>query len=849
MLIPGPVSRVWKGLAAGLSLSILFAGALLAAPLLPLRHGADEGTAGAPKKAIGLVERRLAFERNEGQIDRRVDYFMRAPNFALFLSGGDLVFRLDGNGGPALGLTSKAAAVRMSVEGADRTAQAEGAGRLPGFSNYFTGNDPSRWRVGVPRFARVTFRNLRRNLDLIAYSRGRRPEYDLVVRPGMDPSSIRLNFEGTDAMSIDGSGDLVLKTAAGDLRFDKPRLYQVLDGRKQPVRGGYVLTGPGQAGFQVGGYDHRRALTIDPTLSFSSFLGGGTDDYGNGIAVDSSGNAYAAGTTTSSDFPTSVGAYDRCFGTTGTGGVCQNNGQADVFVTKFNSTGSGLSYSTYLGGSGQETAGGISLDSSGNAYVTGTTWSTNFPVTSGAFQTVHNAGTSNVGALCANQAGAICDERRSDAFVTKLNSTGSSLLYSSYLGGGGWQGTSKRPAPVIGSPFLGGDDSGLGIAAATGGAAYIAGTTNSPDFPTKNAYQAALNYPVPGAGSEGHTEKVQSCEGPTVVDTSNNSSIPCYDAFVVRINTSASGAASLVYSTLLGGSRDDAAHAVSVDSSGNAYITGSTSSVRPAGATAGALGFPTTAGVVQPSNSGGATDGTSDAFVAKVNSGGLGPASLVFSTYLGGKSGDDEGNAIVIDSSNLYVAGKTSSAFYPTTAGAYDRCLGATGGGGICLNNGIADAFVTKLNLSGAAFGYSTYLGGTNAGGNPGTDAARGIAVDAGSAIVAGITFSSDFPRLSWLSGTGTNPDDAFVTKLNTAGSGLVCSTDLGGSGSASDGANDGANAVALNGSTIFVTGFTGSPGFQTTLGAYDTTCGTSGSPCSSTGPSNYDAFVAKISP
>jgi hypothetical protein len=450
-----------------------------------------------------------------------------------------------------------------------------------------------------------------------------------------------------------------------------------------------------------------------------------------------------------------------------------------------------LIYSTYLGGGGGDQGNSIAIDISGNAYITGVTDSTNFP-TVNALQPTNSSGSY-------------------DAFVTKLNPTGSALIYSTYLGGSGL-------------------DDGNGIAVDASGNAYVTGRTSSTNFPTTNALQSTL------AGDE--------------------------NAFVTKINPTGSA---LVYSTYLGGNEDDSGNGIAVDASGNAYVTGAT----------GSTNFPTTAGAFQT-----ALAGSENAFLSKINATG---SALVYSTYLGGNE-DDSGNGIALDASgNAYVTGATDSANFPTTTGAFQKAIGGIygnafvtkinpsgsalvystylggsgddGGQGIAIDSsekayvtgyaystnfpttagafqtvagGDGDAFISKINVTGTALVYSTYLGGS------GADNGNSIAVDAsGNAYVTGLTSSTNFPTVNALQPTyGPGQSDVFVSKLNPAGTALVYSTYLGGSPTADVGIG-----LTVDGSAnAYVTGYTGSATFPTTVGAFQTTYAGGG-----------DAFVTKI--
>jgi hypothetical protein len=618
-------------------------------------------------------------------------------------------------------------ALAMNLIGANPSPLVTGLDQLPGTSNYFIGNDPSQWHTNIPNYGQVAYQGVYPGVNLVYHGNEQQLEYDFVVTPGSDPSTIRLRFQGADSISLDDQGNLVLSTALGDVLEHAPVVYQEVGGVRQTVAGQFVLLGQDEVAFRVGTYDASLPLTVDPVLSYSTYLGGSGLDGATGIAVDGSGNAYVTGSTASTDFPTTVGAFQDSSHGVPNGSV---NLSPNAFVTKLNATGTALIYSTYLGGSGQGGGGGdaaaaIAVDASGNAYVTGHSSSTDFPITAGAFQNSLN-GSGN-------------------AFVTKLNVTGTGLTYSTYLGGSGGDGAQ-------------------GIAVDGSGYAYVTGQTTSTDFPiTAGAFQNSLN------GSS--------------------------NAFVTKLN--ASGTA-LMYSTYVGGSAYDHGGKIAVDSAGNAYVTGQTTSNN----------FPTTVDAFQ-THFGGPTN-YNDGFVMKVNATGT---ALIYSTYLGG-NGQDATTGVAVDGSgNAYVTGATSSTNFPTTAGAFQRSLRGVPNGFGNLN---PNAFVTKLNATGTALIYSTYLGGSGQSGGGG-DGAAAIAVDAsGNAYVTGHSSSTDFPitRDAYqISLRGT--ENAFVTKLNAAANSLLYSTYFGGG-------SDGASGIAVDGTgNAYVTGSTSSTNFLTTTGAF----------------------------
>jgi hypothetical protein len=656
----------------------------------------------------------------------------------------------DRRAGPALPFSSRRLAdtgesstvLRMRLVGANAKATVTGGDELPGKANYFIGNDPKKWRTNVPRYARVRYEGVYRGIDLVYYGNQRQLEYDFVVAPGADPRAIKLDVvadgvrpakgERRSPPKIGASGDLVVRTDGGEVRLLKPVVYQPpIDngqrttdyGQRTPVDAHYALHAGNQVGFKVGSYDRSRPLIIDPVvLSYSTYLGGSGTDQGNAIAVDSSGSAFVAGITNSTDFPT----VNPILGTNNT-----TNQNYIAFVAKLNAAGSALVYSTYLGGSLGSSVGGIAVDGSGNAYVTGNTMSTDFP-TVNPLQPTNHGGAPGVGF------------EGGDAFVAEINATGSALVYSTYLGGSG-------------------TDQGNAIAVDSSGNAYVSGFTGSTDFPTVNPLQAtnhaslgtsfvaklnaagsALVYSTYLGGSESDTGRgiavdssgnayvtgdTQSTGFPTVNPLQATNKASHNTSFVAKLNAVGSA---LVYSTYLGGSIEDDAYGIAVDGSGNAYVIGATQSSN----------FPTVAPLQ------GTIHGPTNAFVAKLNAAG---SALAYSTYLGG-SMNDGGYGIAVDNSgNAYLTGFAYSTDFPTVI-PLQATNNASGG----------TSFVAKLNAAGSALVYSTYLGGS------GGDAGSGIAVDSsGNAYVTGGTSSTDFPTADPLQATNHGgASDAFVAKL-----------------------------------------------------------------------------------
>jgi uncharacterized repeat protein (TIGR01451 family) len=486
-------------------------------------------------------------------------------------------------------------------------------------------------------------------------------------------------------------------------------------------------------GFAVAAYDKRKPLVIDPVLVYSTYVGGLSEDNISGLFADATG-IYVAGLTVSPDLPAAGTPYQSGIG-----------GDYDAYVAKLNPAGTALVYRTYLGGSSTDYGLGLAVDGTGKAYVIGLTASADFPVTASAYQSTFAGGPVDT---------------PFDAFLAKLDANGSTLLYSTYLGGTG-------------------TDFAAGVAVDAAGAAYVTGRTDSTDFPTAGTPFQAAN----GGGA---------------------------DAFIAKLNPSLSGAASLVYSTYLGGAAEDRASAIVVDGSGNASVTGRTESTD----------FPTAGNPYQDQNA-----GSFDVFVATVNAAG---STLLYSTYLGG-TGDDRGFSLARDSSsNLYVTGHTLSTDFPTTVGAFDTSCGSDG----TCNSGLFDAFVAKLAPAAggaASLVYSTYLGGGA------DDEGEGIAVDtAGNAYVTGYTNSRDFPTAQAFQpvcgvGCGIGFVDAFVTKLNATGA-MVFSTYLGGSSS-----DYGISVFVDTASKVYVAGESFSDNFPTVDPAFPTWSG------------NYDGFVVRL--
>jgi hypothetical protein len=731
-------ARVTTAVVAGAVVAALTTGVGAAAQTSARSGGADaaqahavpmgsSGSTARAERAFGTMP--VAFVANRGQTDPRVRYYAVGHRFAFFATRHELMLSLSKDQ-PNRHL---ALALRFLHSSPDTVVTA--ARRAPGTVNYLAGRNPSARQAGLSRYREIVYRNLWPRIDLRLHERAGVLKYEFHVRPGGRVSDIRLAYAGARRLALGADGAIRIRTALGVLRDSRPVTYQKIAGARVPVSSRFRLDGAGKAArfaFAVGRHQRGHELVIDPGVQFTTFLGGNSNEIGTGIAVDGSGNSYVGGTTQSPNFPTTTGAFKR------TGAV---NNFSDVFVTKLNPAGTALIYSTFVGGSDLESGNGLAVDPAGNAYVTGTTKSTNFPTTAGAFdRTLNTPGT------CPR-----CGIDNTDGFVFKLNAAGSQLAYSTYLGGG----------TDIDSP--------RGITVNGAGNAFVVGETNSTDFPTT-------------AGAFRRTPAGQT------------------DMFVTKLNPAGSA---LAYSTRLGGTQVDNGQSIAVDSAGNAYAAGFTSSTD----------FPTTAGAFDRTANGGF-----DPTLTKLNPAG---SALVYSTYLGGQ-GFDAGNDLTLDGAgNAYLVGQTSSTDFPTTPGAFDTTPDG------------ADGFVTKVNAPGSALVYSTAIGGSAG------DSVNGVVLDAaGDAWLAAGTTSADFPvSADAADATINGASDAVIAELNAAGSALPYATYLG--GSQGDSANDIGRDAAGN---LYVTGNTFSMDFPATVGAFDTVW--NGDPTVFWG----DAFVTKLS-
>jgi len=631
--------------------------------------------------------------------------------------------------------SAPSAAVTMRFLGAGPKSAINASQPLPGHVNYLIGNDPSRWTTNLPTFGEVRVAGIYEGVDVSYYGNGRQLEYDLIVKPGADPSVIQVKLSGASQVALEPSGDMRLETVAGTLRQNRPVAYQEVDGVRRHVDVRYALNDD-VFGFEVGEYDHSQPLLIDPLINYSSYLGGSGNDLGTAVGIDGTGHAYVTGNTQSLNFPTIAGALSTAL-----------EGAQDVFVSKINPAGTALVYSTYVGGNGVDSAQGLAVSSAGIVTVTGDTQSTNFPTTGG--QTTY--------------AGA------GDAFVFRLSAAGAGDF----------------------STYLGGSDADLGNAVSVddAGNAYVAGTTGSSTFPgavnTFGGFSDAFVTKVSAAGAVVYSRFVggndfdagfgivvdEVSDEPIVVGDTFSPNFPVLgaiqatlrvvdrsDGFVTRLNAAGTG---LAFSTYFGGTDFDSVRTVALDDNGSIYFTGTTYS--NSGTGPGSDEDPP--GEHFPITSGAQLNGSSDAFVTKLPPAGN---SIGYCTYVGGDD-LDTGYAIDVDSlGQAWIAGETFSLDFPTVAAAQAY-----------FGGGVVDAFVAQVHASGLSLVFSSYLGGE------GDDLALGVAVSsAEDAYVTGATASAEFPITTGAPQTSLGGGtDGFIVRIG-AGVGVpLAPTNLRGTG------------------------------------------------------------------
>ncbi|RLJ70761.1 beta-propeller repeat-containing protein [Hydrogenivirga caldilitoris] len=636
----------------------------------------------------------LFFIENRGQVDSKVKFYEKGTGHSTYFTKEGIYITLSKK-------NSKPEVVKITPLGANPKTNIEAEDKLSGKVNYFKGKDPKNWRTNIPTYGKVRYREVYEGIDLVFYGNQRRLEYDVVVKPGVDPGVVRFSYEGVKELKVNDRGELLAVLLSGrEVIQKKPYVYQEIGGKKKVIEGEYVVNREGDSfvyTFRLGPYDERYALFIDPVLSYSTYLGGSSGELGRAITVDNFGNAYVTGSTNSTDFPL-MNEYDNDCGTDNDPNTCDG----DPFITKFDPSGN-LLYSTYIDVTDDQIAWDIAVDGSGNIYITG-----------------------------------------NNGFIIKLNPSGDQVLYWNYLAnltqniyntaafglavddsgnayitGNTWESgvsyafvakidtNQQGQNSLIYLRNIGNDSTGYDIAIDGSGNAYVTGHTVSPSFPTMNAYDSTC-----GDNS--------SCD-------SNK-----YDAFVVKLDPNGN----TLYATYLGGNGDDIGYGIAADDSGVAYITGETRSST----------FPTTPDALD------SDPFSQDAFITKIDTTKSEQDSLVYSSYLGG-NGTDAGRDIALDSSkNIYIVGFTTSTDLPVTDDAYQDSL-----------NGIfLDVFLVKINSTGSSIIYLTYFGGS------GNEEGWGIAVDNSNSIyITGHTQSTDFPLKNENQSERKGLQDAFVAKFS----------------------------------------------------------------------------------
>lgn len=598
--------------------------------------------------------------------------------------------------------------LKKKFVGANTQCEIVGEDPLPGTVNYLLGDDTTRWKTGIRTYRQIRYKEIYPGVDLVYHGTQGPAEYDLVVNPKAHTTGVsainqlQFSIDGADKLEVTSDGDLLIHTALGIIREKSPISWQTESGNKQPVSSRFNLLENNVVSFHVDSYNTAKPLVIDP-LIYSTLVGGSYADTGQGIAVDSVGNVFITGYSRSSVYPLTTGAYDTSY-----------NGDLDIFVMKLNPETQTLYYSTYVGGLAVETPKDVKIDVQGNAYIAGSTDSNNFPTTVGAIDRSYNGST--------------------DGFLFKLNSSGTSLVYSTYIGGSGKDQFTNFTLDTVNN-------------------VYLCGVTYSSNFP---AMSSSFSTTYMGLG----------------------------DVVVVKVHSSGT---TIQYSTLLGGNDNDYAIDIDVDNAGFAYVFGNTMSAD----------YPTTPSVYR-----GTRNSSDDCFVTKLNTTG---STLTYSTFLGGSS-FNYGTAIEVDNSGyVYAAGYTYSTGFPVTAGTVGQVL-----------NGPGDSFVIKLNATGSALNYSTLLGGSN------EDFIDDIDIDSrGNCYVVGNTTSTDYPVKAWAyQTTSQGANGAFLTKLNPTATAILYSTYLGGNllDYAYDVSVDTAENAYLTGNTVFGSGF---PTTVSNFGAY----------------------------
>lgn len=649
----------------------------------------------------------LYFFPNQGQMDAKAQFAGRVGGLTAFLTDDGFALRLAERKTGSTGF--EGVNLFLTFEGRSPDVSLAGERVQEGKVNFFKGQDPSKWVTNVPTFDAVRYHGMYEGIDVLVRDNARKVQYDLLCAPGADLSQVVIRVEGADGLRIDADGSLVAMTRFGELRQDAPITWmENSDGTRTDVKCQFTLVDGNRFGFIAPDRDPSLPLVVDPGITYGSYLGGSANEHGCGVSVDSKCSMFIAGDTLSIDFPVLAGAFDLT-----------HNGNVDSFVTKLVGTGTTLLFSTYIGGTDGDFGHGVYVTHTEESYITGGTGSSDYPVTPGAFDTTFNGG--------------------SDTYVTKLSADGSTLIYSTFLGGVGEEGS------------LGGQ--GIGVDA--NGFAYVAGFTSSANFPT-----------TPGA-----------------YDTTYNDNGFFNDTFVTKVSQDGS---SLVYSTLVGGDNIDFANALAVSPAGEAFVGGFSLSTN----------FPTTPGAFET-----VPNGNSNGYLLKMN---LTGTALVYSTFIGGSSEVVRDVAWHTDGT-AFATGYTLSNVYPATPGAFQTAPGGNG-----------DGFISRFNATGTGVVYATYIGGTQ------IEVGNAVEADEnGDAYLTGWTESSLIQLTPGGFDTTYNggPQDAYVYRLDPTGANLLYGSYLGGS------AFDVAFAMNIHDvGAAYIAGGTFSTDFPTVAGSFDTT-------------------------
>lgn len=652
--------------------------------------------------------------------------------------------------------------------GGSPDARISGNEQLPGKINHIIGSNPGQWQVNQPTFSRVQVEDIYPGVKVIYYGNQQKLEYDFNLAAGVDPSIIALRFDGSEKISVNATGELVIHYKGGEIIQHAPVAYQTVLGQRQEIAAGYKISDKHTAMFVLGAFDRSEPLVIDPVLTYSTYYGGNYGETAWAIAVHpTDGSIYVAGETLSTKFTNNIPFS--------TAGSFQTNNQGgpltgDAFVARFDHSGTNLIYATYLGGSGNDGALGLAVDAAGDAFLTGFTDSTNFPTANAAYGQIGGIPNQNLKTYPV------------DAFVTKLNPAGNGLVYSTYLGGNSM-------------------DAAWSIALDAAGNAFVTGYTYSTNFPvTPNAFQShlmcsntvyinanafvaevaaggsALNYSTYLGGTNfdvgrsiafnndrvfvaGYTystnfPNINHLAGFDRLNGSTNKYNFGSDAFVTAFAASVTNL-TLLYSTFLGGSNYDAANSIAATADGTAYVAGYTTSTNFPYTTTNVPGL-TTAYVHTNKNLNiYATNG----FLTQIKWDGAQPA-IGYSTMFGGK-GLDVANGVALDpAGNAYVVGSATSTNFPVTTNNISGFLSATNSSQ--KNKGYSDAFIIAFNTNASALLYSAYLGGRQ------SDFGNAIAVDPlGNAYIAGQTLSTNFPAVNARQTYRNGTNDMFIAKIS----------------------------------------------------------------------------------